>query len=307
MGLLSKEQADPLGLDTKQEYDAYPRKGIGVFFEMLAAKIQQCGGEVRLSTEVKKVTFKNGRISSVEIKDSHTSRRIQCDAIVSTIPIPSLVVYLDGSEVLSQLKSNARELRYRDLICVYLVLDKDYFSDAHWIYLLDEDMKANRLSEQKNLNPDSCRPGTTVLSFDITSQQGDFLWNSSDSFLIGMAIADLERLGVNPRTILDGFVLRTENAYPVYKKGFEKNIDSILSHFSEIPNLFSIGRHGLYLNNDIHDSMEMGYLAAEHIAAANSANDSAGWYEKMRVYIHDRLEGRKKDPMQFKNDNRPKN
>jgi protoporphyrinogen oxidase len=298
-GLLSKEKAEPLGLDKKQEYDAYPRKGIGIFFEKLADDIQRNGGQVLLSREVKKIALRDGHVSWVDIARGRTSERFRCDALVSTIPIPSLSNYMEGSEVCSSLKEDAKDLTYRDLICVYLVLDKDYFSDAHWIYLLDDDLKSNRLSEQKNLNPDSCRPGTTILSFDITSQQGDLLWNSNDSFLIGLAIADLEKLGVNPRTILDGFVIRTENAYPVYRRGFESSLERILGHFSQIPNLFSVGRHGLYLNNDIHDSMEMGYQAAEHISKDGGIKDSAGWYQRMRVYIYNRLEGRKKDPIDF--------
>ena len=54
-----------------------------------------------------------------------------------------------------------------------------------------------------------------------------------------------------------------------------------LDALSGIQNLYSIGRQGLFLQNDMHDSMEMGRMAAEY-GAKNAP--SGHWYDFMMDY-----------------------
>lgn len=297
LGLLNKERADAMGLTRENLYDAYPRYGMGTFFEALADEIHRQGGIIELSAQVQQVSVKDGRVTGVSYVVNGESRVISCDTLVSSIPLPSLCPLLPTGEF-EESQSAARKLKYRSLIVVHLVLAKDQFSNAHWIYLLDPRLTSNRLSEQKNLSKDSCPPGRTMVTLDITCNQGDYLWNAEDTFPIGLAMHDLSIMGFHPRIVSDAFVLRAADVYPVYYLGFEKDMDIILNRFSECSNLFSIGRHGLLLNNDMHDSIEMGFFASQTLL---ENKPSRWWYETASQYVRDRLEGIVRDPIKFPN------
>jgi len=295
LGLLNRQRADAMGLIRENLYDAYPRYGIGTFFEAMADRIRTLGGVVELSASPQRVVVEDGRVTQVAYEVNGETRTILCDALVSSIPLPSLGPLLPLNQF-GEVQAAAARLKYRSLIVVHLVLDKESFSNAHWTYLLDPRLISNRLSEQKNLSKDSCPPGQTVVTLDITCSHGDYLWNADDGFLIGLGIHDLSVMGLHPRTILDAFVLRAANVYPIYSLGFERDIDIILKRFGECPNLFSTGRHGLLLNNDMHDSIEMGFFVGQTLL---DGEPSQVWYDTARQYVRERLEGIVRDPIEF--------
>ncbi len=295
--LLKGSTARELGLDTHTAYDAYPEEGIGRFFEMLSGDIQRDGGQVVTGANPLRLeTDAANRVVAVIYEKDGQEHRVACDGVVSSIPLSELS-RIASSGCSDGLQEHANSLQYRDLIEIYLVLDRSYFSEAHWIYLVDPIFRTSRLSEQKNLNERSCPKDRTIVSFDLTCNKNDYLWDAQDAFLINLAMEDLKGLGVQPRTIIDGIVMRAENVYPIYLKGFEGEMQVVLGELASIENLYSTGRQGLYLNNDMHDSMEMGYLAADALL-----NDVAPpeWYSVMREsYIRERLEGVKRDPIDF--------
>ncbi len=295
LGLIDKGQAEAMGLNKETLYDAYPVYGIGTFFDALADQVRRMGGIVELSAFPEKMDIANGRVTGIEYIVGGERRKALCDALISSIPLPDLSALLPG-DCFTEVQDSAKSIKYRSLIVVNLVLDKENFSDAHWTYLLDPRLMSNRLSEQKHLSKNSCPAGQTVVTFDITCNHGDYLWNADDGFLIGLAIHDLSIMGLHPRTILDAFVLRADNVYPVYSLGFEHHMDTIMGHLEFVSNLFSIGRHGLLLNNDMHDSIELGFFAAQAIL---ESKPSSAWYEIAQRYVHDRLEGIVRDPIKF--------
>ena len=296
LGLLNQKKADAIGLGKVNLYDAYPRFGIGTFFEALARQIEADGGVVQLQAKVLDVRLEGNRVVEVVYQGADNREvRQSCRDLISTIPLPSLVPLLRGEDFDSAATAASR-LQYRSLICVHLILDRDTFSEAHWTYLLDQRLTSNRLSEQKHLCQDSCPPGKTMVTLDITCNYGDYLWQAEDSFLIGLGIHDLQVMGLHPRTILDAFVLRAPHVYPIYNRGFEKDMEVILGRFRRCENLYSVGRHGLLLNNDMHDSIEMGFFSAQTILDGRNA---ASWYDIADAYVRERLEGIVRDPIKF--------
>jgi protoporphyrinogen oxidase len=295
LGLLNRQRADAIGLTRENLYDAYPRHGIGTFFEALAQEVRDHGGQIELATVPQQVIVDGSGVTEVVCQGNGGTQSIPCAALVSSIPLPSLGPLLPAGRFAAAQAAAAR-LKYRSLNVVNLVLDKDSFSNAHWTYLLDPRLISNRLSEQKNLTEDSCPPGQTVVCLDITCSRGDYLWNAEPGFLIGLAMHDLSIMGLHPRTIIDAFVLRAADVYPIYYLGFERDMDAILDQLNGCANLFSIGRHGLLLNNDMHDSIEMGFLASQVLLEGKPARD---WYEIAGRYVHDRLEGVVRDPIKF--------
>lgn len=284
-----------MGLTSKNLYDAYPQFGIGSFFEAMADEIRKRGGRIELGATIESIELQGNRVGAVLYSGANGPERIACDSLISSIPLPSLCPLLP-SDSFAAAASAAARLKYRSLICVHLVLDKEHFSEAHWTYLLDPRLMSNRLSEQKHLCKNSCPPGQTVVTLDITCSYDDYLWKADDGFLIGLGIHDLQVMGLHPRTIHDAFVMRAAQVYPIYSLDFERDVDAIIARFREVENLFTIGRHGLLLNNDMHDSIEMGFFASQTLM---EGKPSAAWYDIAKTYVRDRLEGIVRDPIKF--------
>ena len=53
--------------------------------------------------------------------------------------------------------------------------------------------------------------------------------------------------------------------YPVWDVDFEKNLSVLLEYERSIENLIMNGRPGLFFYNNLHHSLDMGFVAADHI------------------------------------------
>ena len=168
-------------------------------------------------------------------------------------------------------------LSYRSLIVVYMAFEQAQGIPVHWIYLVDKSFKFNRVTEQKNMSAATAPPGRTMGSAERGCYYDDELWRTSDEELFDMARQELAQL---PEVDMSGIsmhhVVRLQDAYPVYDLDFDRNLKALLAGLSAIPNLYSFGRQGMFLQNDMHDSMENGRILAEKIASGTS---SAEWYD----------------------------
>lgn len=269
-------------------YDMYPRFGIGTVFEKMAEEIlKDSHNEIHLNSEIININIKENKLENICFETDGQKKTRDFDYLVSTIPLRYLCHYLSLPEK-NRLEDMAQKLKYRDIRIIYVVLDKGYFSDFHWIYLLDSHFNFNRLSEQKNLNKESSPPGKTVISLDIACNYNDEIWNMSNEEFFKLALTDLSRLGIEKPQITEYFSLKLQDVYPVYDLNFDIRLQSIFKIIEQYSNLYSTGRQGLFLNNDIHDSIEMGKLCSEFIMDEKSSQD---WYKFIRQYIRRSLEG----------------
>lgn len=272
-------------------YDLYPRLGIGTVFEKMRDEILKGeNNELFLEAKILNITAEKDKLKNICFECGSQVVTKEFDYLVSTIPLNYLCEYLPSAEK-AELKDLGQKLKYRDLRIIYVVLDKDYFSKIHWIYLLDSHFKFNRLSEQKNLNAESSPPGRTVISMDISCDRGDKIWNMSNEEFLKLALNDLKHLGIEEGHVLDYFSLKLQDVYPLYDLDFDIRLENILKIIQQHNNLYSTGRQGLFLNNDIHDSMEMGRLCADSIVRQKNSRQ---WYGFINNYIRKSLEGEKK-------------
>ncbi len=266
----------------------YPEKGVGRIFDKMSEEIKENGHRVILSGLTKRIEIKEGSARKIILKDGNLKdMEIECGAVISTIPIKTFIQLLSG--VPQEVLASASKLKYRQLILAYLILDKDLVSDAMMVYLLDPIFKFNRFSEQKNISKEMIPQGKTVLCFEICCNREDELWKSSDEEIYKLVLEDIKKI---PRIPLDKiesfFVERLENTYPVFDLEFDKNLRNCLAYVADLKNVILTGRQGLFLNNDMHDSMEMGLMAAKYLSNANG--DSLGWFKIMKTYLGNKLE-----------------
>lgn len=271
-------------------FDLYPRFGMGTLFEKITQEIREKGGKFYFNVQIEEFFATQDNLRSLSFKQGSEIKKIDFDFMISTIPLHFLAKFLAplGDFNLLSLSGN---LKYRDIRVIYMVLDREFYSNVHWFYLLDGHFKFNRLSEQKNLNKESSPAGKTVISLDIACNYDDEIWNMSEANLYRLALQDLKHFNLTEDHIMDYFTLRLRDIYPIYTLDFDIYVRKILEIIRRYSNLFSAGRQGLFLNNDIHDSMEMGIMASKYI---ENGKRSADWYSDIIHYIEERLEGKVK-------------
>lgn len=265
--------------ETFWKHYVYPRRGIGALFERIAEEVEKNGGRIILEATPTRICASEKRIVSVEFERAGEFESCPCDVLISSIPIGSLgeLIYPPLGEYPLY---KARSLKFRSLILVYVSICTERVTDAMWVYLVDSKFRFNRFTEQKNMSPQTCQEGKTIICFEICCNKGDELWEQSDEEIFKMVLEEISSIKKMRGLSIEQFkVVRVENAYPIYDVEFDRNLRVLLDILSSYPNLISIGRAGLFLQNDMHDNMEIGFRAAAFVLEKDSC--SSRWYQQM--------------------------
>lgn len=269
----------------------YPTEGISCIFERISADIKATGSQLHTQASAEALIMDGRKISGVIIKDNRTgqTRREECEAVVSSIPIRDLIEAVSPLPE-TAIVNQARALKHRNIVLVYLMVDMPLITDKVMYYLLDKDFRFNRLSELKNLETGMIPPDKTVLCMEACASDKDGMWTAKDDELYGLAVTDLKRFGCKDTQKIRGYcVKKLKDAYPVFDIGYDERLKNVLSYLNKIDNLYYAGRQGLFVNNDVHDSMEMGLLATDCLLE----NDKGRWVKMTHKYLNAVFQGKK--------------
>ena len=281
-------KADPATYFTKY---MYPRKGISVLFENMADEFRRTGNCLRLESSVVRVERDGDRIARVVFEHGGREETIDCDGVISTLPLPQLVGMI-APALPPEVAEHARRLRYRSLKLIYIALRRPQLTDYHWVYLLDTKFRVNRMSEQKNVSADMVPADRTILCIELSCWRDEPLWSASDEEIYRLALRDVMQMGygVKEDEVEEYHVTDIPTAYPVYELDFEQHLIPVLEGVHSVPNLLTIGRHGLFLNNSMDDNVLLGMKVAGHIA--DGGFNSQAWLSEMLAFMHLRFEGK---------------
>jgi protoporphyrinogen oxidase len=282
-------KADPATYFTKY---MYPRKGISLLFENMAAAVRRAGNDIKLNSQVVRLQRQGAAITDVIYTDGGGEKALPCDIVLSTLPLPALVSMM-APALPDTVVQHAARLRYRSLKLIYVVLKRRQMTDYHWVYLLDEQFRVNRLSEQKNVSPHMVPDDRTVLCIELSLWKDEPLWRASDEEIYRIALTDLMKMGyhVTESEVESYHVTDIPTAYPVYELNFEEHLIPVLDGVHEVRNLMTLGRHGLFLNNSMDDNVLLGMKVAEHIAA-KGASGNQQWKTDMLAFMNLRFQGK---------------
>ncbi len=256
----------------------YHKYGSGNLFKMLSKKIQENNGIILLNSNIISINIDNKNILSVTYEKNGEIDTLKCDYLINTIPLSEFIKKFNISIPFS-VEYSSSKLSYISLIIAYLEFEVDKISDYHWIYLLDNIFNFNRVTEQKHLSPSTIGKGKTILSFELTCKNDDYLWQLDDKEIFKLLQDEIKHIPfIAKHRIADYIIKRFQNAYEIYNKDFDKCADIIFTYLKSYNNLITTGRRGLFLQGDMHQAMELGINAAKLLLEENLSRSSLNAY-----------------------------
>jgi protoporphyrinogen oxidase len=239
----------------------YPRNGYGEISRAIANAAREAGADIRLRTSVRRVCLGDPHRIEVECDDRRSV--IEADRVWSTIPLNILAQVVDPPPSARVLEAS-RQISYRAMILVYLVLGERQFTayDAH--YFPEADVRLTRLSEPKNYSG-AAEPGNrTVLCGELPCSISDEIWHASNDELADVVRESLSRCGLPIRSpLLQVTAKRLPFAYPIYRNGYEEPFHRLDEWAAGLDGVLTFGRQGLFAHDNTHHALAMAYAAVD--------------------------------------------
>lgn len=249
----------------------YPRKGPGQMWKECAERIKKSGGEILMGHVVQKCNYdEKNKIWKIEIMDSAGRTRIlEASHVISSAPLRELANSIQPG-IPSLYRETANMLKYRDFLCIALILKTKEDLPDQWIYIHDPSVKVGRIQNFKSWSPEMVpNPELTCYGLEYFCFENDNLWSMRDDELITFAKNELEKLGLAKSSdIYDGLVIRQKKAYPVYDDDYAKHVGELRRYLEHrFPSLYLIGRNGMHKYNNQDHAMMTAILTVENIIA----------------------------------------
>ena len=270
------------------EQFSYPKLGPGMMWQRFRNRIEAGGGEVMLHCEVSSIHHDHGKITAVEYTNNGTTRQLSAEQYISSMPI-SRLVQLFKPQPPAEVLQCAKQLAYRGFIIVVLIIDRQTLFPDQWLYVHSPKVQVGRIQNFKNWSrfmvPDQSK---TSIGMEYFCNENDLTWKKADNELVEMAIREMEAMGFGPASqVIDSYVVRQPNAYPVYDSTYKQNLLEIRNYLDNFHNLQTIGRSGMHRYNNMDHSMQTGILAAKNCCGERhdlwAVNEEKSYLEEDRT------------------------
>lgn len=258
----------------------YPKNGVLEISEKLAQKINEKNNSILLRTDPVRIDANNKKITVKGLDNKEKS--MSYSSLVSSIPIDILIRSLDPRAPDTVIQA-VNSLKHRNLVLIYIVVNKDRLFEDSFIFYPEEKYIFNRLSEQKGFSESMIPGNKTVLCVEITCGENDEKWSGIEEILYKKAIEGLKDAEIfgDDTEIEEYIVKRLTNAYPVYDIDYKRNLETVLNYLDSLENIYAVGRQGIFNYCGMADAMDMGFTAAEQIIT--SVRESS-WAEKRKKF-----------------------
>jgi protoporphyrinogen oxidase len=265
----------------------YPKFGPGQLWEEVARIVKDRGGEIHLRHRVTGLRHEGNRVSHVTVENQLTGAPLtrKADYVLSSMPVKDLIPSLSPPAP-QDVRTVADGLMYRNLIMVGLLMDKltirndtgietlNGIIPDTWIYIQDGGVRLGRIQVFNNWSPYLVGDMNTVwLGLEYFCDEGDDLWNLPDRDILGLAIGELDRIGIARKAdVLDGVAIRIPRAYPAYFGTYDR-FPLVRTYVDSFENLFLIGRNGMHRYNNMDHAMLTAMAAVDTIRTGASGKD----------------------------------
>ncbi len=281
------------------EQYVYPKKGPGQYWEAMAQRILEMGGEIRMNEPVVAIETDGTAVTAVETEQNGQRVSYPADVFFSSMAIKDLIAAF-GTTAPPEVTRIASALPYRDFITVGLLLNKLKIQNQTqmktvgnivpdcWIYIQERNVKIGRLQIFNNWSPYMVNDleHTVWIGLEYFCTEGDEMWNTPAEEFIRFATEELVTIGVIEREdVLDATHIRVKKAYPAYF-GTYGQFDQVRNYLDGYQNLYCIGRNGQHRYNNMDHSM-MTAMEAVRLYREGSTDKSAVWNVNTEEEYHE--------------------
>ncbi len=259
----SSKEIDIKGYVEKVEGEIFTTKhGFSLIAEKIGNEIQRSGGSILLNHKAIEINFSNQKAKSVNIVSNNIEKMIECDHLISTIPLKHLVQLSTPTPDQTTVNA-ANDLKSRATLFVGIVVDKPIALPASFMYF--REITFNRIMDLSYFGFDITPPNATILIAEVNCDVSDTIWNNEEK-AIEKVLTDLEdELIIKREEVIENHVFKAPNAYPIYLLDYEKKLETVFNWIDGISNMQSIGRQGAFSYVNSHIAMKMAYNAADNI------------------------------------------
>jgi protoporphyrinogen oxidase len=254
----------------------YPARGFGALSEAMADLLRRYAGEIHFAARVEGVVRDGGRARAVVA----AGREWPADTVVATAPLPALCDWAGRPDA-------AEGLHYRALVLLYVALRRARATPQDVHYFADERIAPSRMFEAKGFTGGEGPADITAVGFDLPCNPGDPIWSAPADAILERVRPAMEQAGLGDTAILRTEVRRVASAYPLYRKGFAASRARALDAVSEIEGVYPVGRHALFLHDNLHHACAAGLACGRAIA---SGATSRAWRRQLESFLNAQIE-----------------
>ena len=265
----------------------YPKYGAYQMWETVADRFIEKGGSIHKNCKVTGVTVMNDKIHSVRCSADGDEFVVNCDYLISSMPLRDLVLGMDNADPAVSLA--AESLSYRGMVSVCVELTEinwkndteDYKTVDNAIpdsviYVSNPNVKVSRIQVYNNFSPYMVRnPEHFYLGLNYYCNEGDYYWSMGNRDWKKTVVNDLLKLGIiNSEDKVVGYnKTKFSKAFPSYYDGYE-NFEKIKKYLNKFENLYCIGRNGQHRFSSIDESMKTSFEAVKNILGYVKSKDN---------------------------------
>lgn len=203
--------------------------------------------------------------------------KIYYDNLISTIPIDSLIRYID--------KTAESWLSYRGLYVLYLYIDKLPVVAWETFYFPSKDFIFWRVSIPKRFDKTLQKDDNyTIYSLEIPASENEY----NKDYMIEKSVEWLLKSWlISDDYIIDkekSFFSFEKNVYPMYRVGWEKEIRNTINNLSnKYKNLYISWRQWLFLHCNIDHTMSLWFELWDYLL---NNNDNTKWVDSLEKYYN---------------------
>lgn len=225
----------------------------------------------------KKVNFiNNATLDSIDVKDEEATsitflkdgqkESIETDLVLTTIPINELIDSI-SAELPDEVKEAGKALDYTAMKLLYIHVNKKRVFKQHLAYFSEDEFPFNRIYDVSVWSPAMVPTGKTAICCEITCSFGDETWLLSNDQIYTQSQEVLIKNGFLNADEVEGYHVESiSHAYPRFRNNYEKRVKTILEYIeTDIHNLVTYGRQGLFSYTNMDDAILMGFKVAAHV------------------------------------------
>ncbi|MBN1292898.1 MAG: FAD-dependent oxidoreductase [Candidatus Latescibacteria bacterium] len=270
--IFKKERYHPENIRLVDSY--YPLSGIGSISEFFKRGILDHGGEIINNAEVNKLFLEKNRIAKVVFLKDGTEKHIDLSSnnsnvggeIISTIPVNEMISMIEGN-IPNAVIDSALSLDFTAEVFLYLNVKHTDVFGLPLFYFSGDEFPFNRIYDVGIFSRSMVPQGKNAICLEISCTKNDELWNMDDKDIFELCISPLESNKLlNRKDVEDYHTQRLSHAYPRFRIDYKTSIKTIFDYLdTNITNIMSFGRQGLFTYANVDDAIWMGFEVAKHM------------------------------------------